>query len=207
MEHQQSPQKAWTIFKELQQQFIQMVLPCKKSSKKSKPWFNVKIKRLCKQKYQADRQRRNPKNPKEIREKWHAVYKSLKKKVTIAVKHAKIAYHDIKIEHLSTTDSRTFWTEVKKTFDYTENMTCHLNLGNQRITKPQEKADLFNKTFTDISKIDEQAFSEEKDFHEEIREQTHSFLQEKKMVHQLHEPFLIDEIQMAIRISKQQSTR
>ena len=75
LNHQDSPQKAWTTFQRLQQDFIQMVLPCKQSSKKSKPWFNTKIKRLCKQKYRADRQRRNLKNPKHLREQWHFLFK------------------------------------------------------------------------------------------------------------------------------------
>ena len=113
--NQDSPIKAWTIFKKLQQDFINLVLPTKKASKKSKPWFNVKIKRLCKQKYRADRQRRNPRNPPHLRKQWHAVYKTLKKRVKLEIDHAKKSYHHIKIEHLSTTDSRTFWTEVKKT--------------------------------------------------------------------------------------------
>ena len=102
LENQDSPIKAWTIFKKLQQDFINLVLPTKKASKKSKPWFNVKIKRLCKQKYRADRQRRNPRNPPHLRKQWHAVYKTLKKRVKLEINHAKKSYHHIKIEHLST---------------------------------------------------------------------------------------------------------
>ena len=70
------------------------------------------------------------------------------------------SYHDIKIEHLSTTESRVFWTKIKNTFDYSENIKCHLETGKQKLTKPIDKATIFNHTFAKISQIEENEFIE-----------------------------------------------
>ena len=114
------------------------------------------------------------------RREWHTAYKTLKNKVKHEIKHAKIAYHDSQIQHLSKDDSRPFWSEVKRLFDYKKNVDCHLQSGNKKLTDPVEKANLFNETFCKISNICKEKFGEEEKFHEEIEQEAQGFLEEKE---------------------------
>ena len=143
------------------------------------PWFNVGIKKLCKKKYHADRQRKNKKLPIWKRKEWHICYKTLKKKITHTIKHEKIAYHDLQIQHLSKEESRPFWSEVKRLFDYKKNTSCYLAKGTKKIKDPVAKATLFNETFTKISNICPEKFREESKFHDDIEQQAYSFLKQK----------------------------
>ena len=61
--------------------------------------------------------------------------------------------------------------------------------GKQKITKPRQKAELFNETFINISKM-MKTFIGEKDFHEQIRQET----QQARTDHPLHAEILIDAI-------------
>ena len=172
----------------------------KKSCGKSKPWFNCEIKKLCKNKYKADRNRKNAKLPHWKRKEQHLLYKTLRKEIQFKIKHAKIAYHDIQIQHLSTDDSRTFWSELKRLFDYKKNSNCHLISGNKKYVTPLEKANLFNETFTKISSICKQDFQEESKFHEDIETQTQGFLEESKETNHVYNQKIRDyEIEEAIR--------
>ena len=94
--------------------------------------FTCKIKKLCKLKYKADRNRKNKKLPQWKRKESHLLYKTLKKEVKIEIQHAKIAYHDIQIKHLSQEESRPFWSELKRLFDYKKNPNCHLISENRQ---------------------------------------------------------------------------
>ena len=38
-----------------------------------------------------------------------------------------VAYHDLQIQHLSKDDSRPFWSEVKRLFDYKKMLTVTCN--------------------------------------------------------------------------------
>ena len=122
---------------------------------KSKDYANGNIKRTVKGKTQN--------SPSWKRKEWHLVYKTLKKEVRHTIKP----------------DSKPFWSEVKRLFDYKKNVTCPLTSGNHKITDPVQKANLFNQTFTKISKICKNKFTEEEKFHEEIERKTQGFLESK----------------------------
>ena len=71
-----------------------------------------------KRKYKADRQRKNLKIPHWKRRESYLLYKTLQKEVKHKINHAKIAYHQLQVQHLSKEDSKPFWSEVKRLFDY-----------------------------------------------------------------------------------------
>ena len=195
-----SPVEAWTFFQTQLQTLVSKIVPLKKTCSKAKPWFNAEIKKLCKEKYKADRQRKNQKLQPWKRKEWHLVYKSLKTKVKYTIKHAKIAYHDLQIQHLSKEESRPFWSEVKRLFDYKKNNSCHLLDGNnKKIHDPTEKANLFNEKFSKISNICPKSFQEESKFHEDIQYQTQGFLEQKTSKEWYNGIFTMKEITVAIR--------
>ena len=90
--HIKEPQEAWNYFQVQQQTLIDKFVPVKKCCNKSKPWFSVKIKKLCKRKYKADRQRKNMKLPTWKRKEWHFVYKTLKTEVRHTIKDTDTAF-------------------------------------------------------------------------------------------------------------------
>ena len=107
------PEKAWSFFQTQLQTLVSKIVPTKKTCTKSKPWFNVGIKSYVRKNIMLTGNGKIKSYQNGNDGNGMHVTKHSRKKVVHEIKHAKIAYHHLQIQHLSKEESRPFWSEVK----------------------------------------------------------------------------------------------
>ena len=144
-------------------------IPKKKICSKSKSWFTRELKNLCKNKYSCDRKLKKAKNYSDFIQK-KQTFNSAKKRLKVQIDHAKEDFRKEKIEKLSSDPSKKyFWKVMKNYFNFSENEIPSLKLENGRLANSDfEKAQALNDFFAKISVPNEEKFSDEKKFHEEL---------------------------------------